>query len=148
MFDLSGRVALVTGASRGIGRAIVTRLAAQGATVVAAARGDHAREAAEELVRSGHRVEAVTLDVTDAEAEAMVAALLGSRTLPPRLLRFIQEKAGGNPLFIEEVTQALAERGLLVRENGGFTWTGNAEVAFPDTIAIWSVSSRMLRLDC
>src|SRR5439155_6111943 len=68
MFDLSGRVALVTGASRGIGRAIVTRLAAQGATVVAAARGDHAREAAEELVRSGHRVEAVTLDVTDAEA--------------------------------------------------------------------------------
>jgi predicted ATPase len=72
--------------------------------------------------------------LTNAEAEAMVATLLGSRTLPPGLLQFIQEKAGGNPLFIEEVTQALVERGLLVQEHGGFTWTGDAEVAFPDTI--------------
>jgi predicted ATPase len=72
--------------------------------------------------------------LTNAEAEAMVTTLLGSRSLPPGLLQFIQEKAGGNPLFIEEVTQALAERGLLVREPGGFMWTSDAEVAFPDTI--------------
>jgi tetratricopeptide (TPR) repeat protein len=72
--------------------------------------------------------------LTDAEAEAMVTTLLGSRTLPPGLFPFIQEKAGGNPLFIEEVTQALVERGLLVHEHDGFTWTSDAAVAFPDTI--------------
>src|SRR6185295_13682808 len=65
MFDLSGKVALVTGASRGIGRAIAARLAGQGAFVVAAARGDHAAATAAEI---GSRAEAVSLDVTDAEA--------------------------------------------------------------------------------
>ena len=77
----------------------------------------------------------VALDLlTDAEAEVMVTTLLGSHTLPPGLLQFIQEKASGNPLFIEEVTQALVERGLLVQKNGGFTWTSGTEVAFPDTV--------------
>ena len=65
MFDLSNKVALVTGASRGIGRAIASRLAGQGAFVVAAARGDHAAATAADI---GSRAEAVSLDVTDAEA--------------------------------------------------------------------------------
>src|SRR3984893_10326524 len=68
MFDLSGKVALVTGASRGIGRAIACTLAAQGATVVAAARGDPASEVGAALAAMGQRAEAATLDVTDAAA--------------------------------------------------------------------------------
>jgi 3-oxoacyl-[acyl-carrier protein] reductase len=68
MFELTGRVALVTGASRGIGRAIAHRLASQGATVVAAARGDHAADAVADVVSKGGRAEAVSLDVTDAAA--------------------------------------------------------------------------------
>ena len=68
MFELAGKVALVTGASRGIGRAIAARLAAQGATVIAAARGDHANACADELRAAGHQVDALTLDVTDAAA--------------------------------------------------------------------------------
>src|SRR5882672_3350192 len=68
MFSLDGKVALVTGASRGIGRAIAARLAEQGATVVAAARGDNAKACADALQAAGHRAEALTLDVTDAAA--------------------------------------------------------------------------------
>ena len=59
MFDLTGKVALVTGASRGIGRAIALKLAAQGATVVAAARGDNAAATAAEIVGQGGDAEAV-----------------------------------------------------------------------------------------
>ena len=62
------RVAFITGASRGIGRAIASTLAAQGATVIAAARGDHAHDVVGELTTQGFRAEAASLDVTDQTA--------------------------------------------------------------------------------
>jgi 3-oxoacyl-[acyl-carrier protein] reductase len=68
MFRLDGKVALVTGASRGIGRAIAARLAEQGALVVAAARAENAAACAQELTAKGLRAEAITLDVTDTTA--------------------------------------------------------------------------------
>jgi 3-oxoacyl-[acyl-carrier protein] reductase len=74
MSDLSGRVAIVTGASRGIGRATAEKLASRGAVVVAAARGDHAKDVASGITASGGRAEAATVDVTDrASIEALVS---------------------------------------------------------------------------
>jgi len=77
MFELTGKVALVTGASRGIGRAIATTLARQGALVVAAARGENAAGTAAAIGAAGGRAEAMSVDVTDSSAlEALPGAIV------------------------------------------------------------------------
>jgi 3-oxoacyl-[acyl-carrier protein] reductase len=79
VIDLSGKSAVVTGGSRGLGRAIATRLAQQGADVAFSYRGNAA--AAEEtraaIEAAGRKALAVQADVTQPEsAEALVKAAL------------------------------------------------------------------------
>ncbi len=77
MIDLSGRVALVTGASRGIGEAAARRLAQAGAAVALTARSGAAVQAvAGEINAAGGRAAAFTCDVADfAQVDATVAAV-------------------------------------------------------------------------
>jgi NAD(P)-dependent dehydrogenase (short-subunit alcohol dehydrogenase family) len=79
MFDLTGRVALVTGASRGIGRAISESLARQGAVVVAAARQDNAAPTVAAISAAGGRAELVGIDVTDSTALERLPASIVER---------------------------------------------------------------------
>jgi 3-oxoacyl-[acyl-carrier protein] reductase len=75
---LTGKIALVTGASRGIGRVIAETLAQAGATVVLGARdAARLREAVAAIEGGGGQAEAVALDVADkASVESAVSGLL------------------------------------------------------------------------
>jgi NAD(P)-dependent dehydrogenase (short-subunit alcohol dehydrogenase family) len=73
-FDLSGRVAVVTGGGQGIGEGIAKNLAKAGASVVVAARhSDRIERVADEIVAAGGQALAVTTDVTDRAALVALA---------------------------------------------------------------------------
>ncbi|MFZ1982999.1 MAG: 3-oxoacyl-ACP reductase family protein [Desulfatitalea sp.] len=74
-FDLSGKTAIVTGGSRGIGRAIALGLAASGASVVIAGRTSAPLEAvAAEIRAAGAKALAVVTDLTDSQQIEALAA--------------------------------------------------------------------------
>jgi len=79
VIELSGKVALVTGGSRGIGRAIAIRLATQGADVAFTYRGNEAaaKEAAAAIEALGRKALAIQANATDPEAsEAVVKGVV------------------------------------------------------------------------
>jgi gluconate 5-dehydrogenase len=88
LFDVTDRLALVTGSSRGLGRSLAMALARAGARLVVHGRDgaavEDARREAEEL--SGRPAEAVTFDVTDAAAVETAITDLIARTGVPDIL--------------------------------------------------------------
>ncbi len=85
---LTGRVALVTGASRGVGRGIALALAADGADVAVNYRRDEAAAAAvvEEIRGMGRRAEAYAASIDDFEADRDMVARIESELGPVGIL--------------------------------------------------------------
>jgi adenylate cyclase len=66
--------------------------------------------------------------LSDGESQAWLGALLGpaGEALPERLRALIVGRAGGNPLYLEEILRSLLAQGTVVRENSGWRWTAGA----------------------
>jgi 3-oxoacyl-[acyl-carrier protein] reductase len=78
--QLTGKVALVTGASRGIGRAIALALASEGADIALVARGEEGlRDAERDVAARGVRAAVLVADVTSAADVERMAAEAASR---------------------------------------------------------------------
>ena len=116
----SGRVAIVTGGARGIGRAVATRLAAEGAGVVIAdVRRASAEAAAKELEAAGHTVAALPVEVTD---PASVAELVRAARDRFGRLDVLVNNAGimGDVVPIRDMPEAEWHRVLGVNLHGVF----------------------------
>lgn len=119
LFDLSGKLALVTGASRGIGHALSLALADAGADIVVAARSLPALEALKNaIIQKGRRCIAIACDVTSGEAVNALYAELGALNLSADILinnAGVEEVAPST-----EVTEALWHKIVDTNLKGAF----------------------------
>jgi NAD(P)-dependent dehydrogenase (short-subunit alcohol dehydrogenase family) len=99
MNTLVGKNVLITGASRGLGRALAERMARAGARVVGVARGGHALTAAVEAIRAeGGEAHAVIADVADKDAVARIAGQAAALVGPIDVLVHNASTLGPTPL--------------------------------------------------
>jgi tetratricopeptide (TPR) repeat protein len=78
------------------------------------------------------------------DVESMVARVTGGGILPAEVMKQIVAKTDGNPLFVEELTKAVLETGILVADAEGYRLAGPLPpLAIPDTLQ----DSLMSRLD-
>lgn len=123
-FDLSGRVALVTGGSRGLGRAMVDAFAAQGADVIVASRKLDACEAlaAEVRERHGVRAEAIAVNVSSWDD---CDALVEEAYRRFEQVDVLVNNAGLSPRYesVDQVSEALYDKVLGVNLKGPFRLT-------------------------
>jgi 2-hydroxycyclohexanecarboxyl-CoA dehydrogenase len=85
--NLNGRIALVTGAGSGIGKAIATKLAQCGATTIATdLNADSAAATADEIGKKGLKAHAYAMDVCDAAAVDAVKEKLAAEGMLPNVL--------------------------------------------------------------
>jgi NAD(P)-dependent dehydrogenase (short-subunit alcohol dehydrogenase family) len=114
-FRLDGKLALVTGAGRGIGRAVALALAAAGAELVLVSRTASELDAvAGEIARAGGRAKAVPLDVTDS------AAVRAAFTNLERLDILVNNAGVNRPQPFLEVDEETLDRLLTLNVRAAF----------------------------
>ena len=74
-------------------------------------------------------------DLSATDAQAMLRSLLKSENIPVELMEFVENKAEGNPFYLEEVVNSLIESQILTRANGEWKLTRSlGEADIPSSI--------------
>ncbi|MDP9820772.1 SDR family NAD(P)-dependent oxidoreductase [Nocardioides massiliensis] len=139
---LVGKVALVTGGTRGLGRQIAAGLATRGATVIVAGRdGDRSVEAAAAVAReTGGAAFGMACHVGRwVECDALVERVIADH----RRLDILVNNAGMSPLYdsLEAVTEEYFDKVIAVNLKGPFRLSVNASNAMVEGGAIVNISS-------
>jgi NAD(P)-dependent dehydrogenase (short-subunit alcohol dehydrogenase family) len=140
MTHLTGKAALVTGGTRGIGLAIGRRLAQDGARVALVGRGaDSVKTAAEELRAAGHDVLGIAADVT---ADADITRTVDEVTAWAGRLDILVNNAGiAEEAAFTDITRASWERVLTVNLTAPFLLTQRAATVMQPGSAVVNISS-------
>ncbi|GGQ04780.1 SDR family oxidoreductase [Streptomyces roseolilacinus] len=141
---LRGRTAVVTGGSRGIGRGIVERLAADGAEVVF--NYAHDREAAEDVVRevkaAGGAARAVRLDLAEPGAAEELMRTAAEESAAGEATVLVNNAAVGfTPTPLDETGEELFDRALTVNAKAAFLTVRHAARFMPEGGRIVNVST-------
>lgn len=122
MAELTGRVALVTGGGRGIGREAALALASAGADVAVAARSaPELADTVAAIIATGRRGEAIVCDVTKrAQVEAMIARVKGALGEP---LILVNNAGIAGSAKLTDTTDEMWDRMLQVNATGSFYCT-------------------------
>src|SRR5438128_2458122 len=122
MAELAGRIALVTGGGRGIGRAVALALASEGADVAVAARSaDDLEETVSAVRAAGRRGEAIVCDVSERpNVDAMVARV---RTALGDPLILVNNAGVAASAKLTDTTDEMWDRMLRVNATGAFYCT-------------------------
>jgi NAD(P)-dependent dehydrogenase (short-subunit alcohol dehydrogenase family) len=123
---LEGKTALVTGASRGIGKAIATALAAEGANVVLSSRKQDALDAVAEEIRAAHPGVGVLAKAAHVGDADQAAACVDAAVAEFGAVDVLVNNAGTNPYFgpMVDIDQARADKTVQVNQFSIVQWTG------------------------
>lgn len=155
IFDLNGKVALLTGASKGMGLAMATGLAEHGATVIISARKQDQLEAAAGQINKTCGAERAIAVAANAGSKTELAALVESARSSAGPIDIVVGNAGVNPYFgpISEISDAAYEKTMTTNVQSNLWLTqlvaedmiqkGNGSLMFTSSIGAFKPSETL-----